>query len=101
MIFKKIFDLTTYDNDPDEKDKVEDEKDEYWNLLKRFFEFQVIKDKTNLVKKRYQYNVRFSVLHQRTALYGGLVCLVLLIDELRHHPDNFVKRGQSCTDNYL
>ena len=38
MIFKKIvFDLTTYNNDPDEKDKVEDEKDEYWNLLKRFF----------------------------------------------------------------
>ena len=46
MIFKKIFDLTTYDNDPDEKDKVEDEKDEYWNLLKRFFEFQVLKTKT-------------------------------------------------------
>ena len=29
--------VTTYDNDPDEEEKVEDEKDEDRNLLKSFY----------------------------------------------------------------
>lgn len=29
--------MKTYDNDPDEKEKVEDEKDEDRNLLKSFY----------------------------------------------------------------
>ena len=89
--------MTTYDNDPDEKEKVEDEKDEDRNLLKRF-----LLNTKNLSKPLcYQYDVGLSVLHKGTALYRGLFCLIFLIDELSHHPDHFVERWQAWTENFI
>ena len=89
--------VTTYDNDPDQKEKVEDEKDEDRNLLKRF-----LLNTKNLSKPLcYQYDVGLSVLHKGTALYRGLFCLIFLIDELSHHPDHFVERWQAWTENFI
>ena len=89
--------MTTYDNDPDQKEKVEDEKDEDRNLLKRF-----LLNTKNLSKPLcYQYDVGLSVLHKGTALYRGLFCLIFLIDELSHHPDHFVERWQAWTENFI